>query len=290
MPRSGFPVKPFQKRLRRNIYQGGHLRFLLHTAVTAGLIAALVLTATPIWASPAVSVAPIDTPAQTVKPKPAKPQRGALSNSGRASWYSASMEGNRTASGRAYKANDFTTAHPSLPFGTVLRVYNQTNDRHVLVVVTDRGPFTKGRILDLSQRAAKRLQMTGQGVVPVVMEVVETEDGGMVNSKNGYYLRLEHAQTASDAHGLSSAYKARLNRDIRVLTATGAPYTNFEVCVGPFDSFDAAEEALRQVDATVKVKDIIEGPAAGSTLPVYAAPPQMALGSDGLPQRTFSEK
>jgi rare lipoprotein A len=264
------------------------LRFLLHTAVTAGLIAALVLTATPIWANPAVSVDPIDASTQTAKPKPLKPQRGELSNSGRASWYSSSMEGNRTASGRPYRANDFTVAHPSLPFGTVLRVHNQTNDRHVLVVVTDRGPHTKGRILDLSQRAAKRLQMTGQGIAPVVMEVVETQDGGMVNPKSGYYLRLEHAQTASDAHGLSSAYKARLNRDIQVLTANNAPYTNFEVCIGPFDSFDAAEEAMRQVDATVKVKDIIEGPVAGSTLPVYAPPPQMALGSDGLPQRTFS--
>ncbi len=67
--------------------------------------------------------------------------------------------------------HELTAAHRSLPFGTVVRVTNLENGRTVRVRITDRGPFKKGRIIDLSYAAAKRLKMVEQGIVKVRVEV-----------------------------------------------------------------------------------------------------------------------
>lgn len=89
--------------------------------------------------------------------------------SGVAAYYDANYKG-RTASGEVYDPNKFTAAHKTLPFGTHLRV-TAKNGRSVTVVVNDRGPFTKGRMLDLSLAAAKALRMTGHGLLQVTAEV-----------------------------------------------------------------------------------------------------------------------
>jgi rare lipoprotein A len=83
-----------------------------------------------------------------------------------ASYYS---EGQKTASGERFNPHGLTAAHRSLPFGTKLHVVNPKNGRSVTVRVTDRGPFIKGRALDLSLGAAKVLGMTSQGVARVAM-------------------------------------------------------------------------------------------------------------------------
>ena len=91
--------------------------------------------------------------------------------SGVAAFYSTNYSG-RTACGDRYDPNKFTAAHRSLPFGTRLRVTDPRSKRSVVVIVNDRGPFTKGRVLDLSLAAAKALNMTGRGLLNV-MAVVE---------------------------------------------------------------------------------------------------------------------
>ncbi len=91
---------------------------------------------------------------------------------GKASWYHDSLHGNPTASGEPYDRDAMTAAHRSLPFGTRVRVENQENGRAVDVTVNDRGPFVDGRIIDLSRRAAEKLDMIRAGVVEVSVEVV----------------------------------------------------------------------------------------------------------------------
>jgi len=86
---------------------------------------------------------------------------------GLASWYGRDFHGKPTASGEIFDMYEFTAAHPTLPFGTVVRVKNLRNDRTVVVRINDRGPFRSGRIIDLSYAAAVRLDMIGDGVVPV---------------------------------------------------------------------------------------------------------------------------
>ena len=94
--------------------------------------------------------------------------------SGIASWYGAPYHGQRSASGEIYDQEKLTAAHRTLPFGTRVRVRRLDRDGSVVVRITDRGPFVKSRIIDLSHGAAARLGMTDGGVAPVTLEVVET--------------------------------------------------------------------------------------------------------------------
>ncbi|MGE5504718.1 MAG: septal ring lytic transglycosylase RlpA family protein [Actinomycetota bacterium] len=90
---------------------------------------------------------------------------------GLASWYGVAYKGRRTASGERFDPADLTSAHPSLPFGTVVEVTNRLNGRRVAVVVTDRGPGG-GRIIDVSDAAARRLGMKADGTVPVEIRII----------------------------------------------------------------------------------------------------------------------
>lgn len=92
---------------------------------------------------------------------------------GKASYYSKRATGARTASGERLHHDSLTCAHRSYPFGTMLKVTNLSNDRSVIVEVTDRGPYGRGRIIDLSYAAAKELGMLSQGVATVKVERVE---------------------------------------------------------------------------------------------------------------------
>jgi len=96
---------------------------------------------------------------------------------GKASFYGNSYEGNPTASGEKYHANKFTAAHKTLPFGTVLKVTNLANNESVEVTVNDRGPFVEGRVIDLSRAAAEKLKYINQGTADVRIEVVDAGDG-----------------------------------------------------------------------------------------------------------------
>ncbi len=89
---------------------------------------------------------------------------------GKASFYSQKLHGRKTASGERLHPDSLTCAHRNYPFGTKLFVYNPVNGRHVIVKVTDRGPFVRGRIIDLSWRAAKELGILAQGVATVVVQ------------------------------------------------------------------------------------------------------------------------
>ena len=91
--------------------------------------------------------------------------------SGVAAFYDTHYSG-RTASGERYNAGRLTAAHRGLPFGTHLRVTDRHTRRTVDVVVNDRGPFTRGRVLDLSLAAAKQLQMIKRGLARVDAEIV----------------------------------------------------------------------------------------------------------------------
>lgn len=92
---------------------------------------------------------------------------------GKASYYSKRATGARTASGERLHHDSMTCAHKYYPFGTMLKVTNLANKKSVVVKVTDRGPFTRGRIIDLSWGAAKEIDMIRQGVAPVKVEVVD---------------------------------------------------------------------------------------------------------------------
>lgn len=91
---------------------------------------------------------------------------------GDASFYGAKHQGRRTASGDVFDASDFTAAHRRLPFGTRVKVTNLENGKNVVVEVNDRGPFVRGRIIDLSRAAFRQIADVSDGVVKVRVQVV----------------------------------------------------------------------------------------------------------------------
>ncbi|MCI0747222.1 MAG: septal ring lytic transglycosylase RlpA family protein [Verrucomicrobia subdivision 3 bacterium] len=91
---------------------------------------------------------------------------------GEASFYDNKFHGRRTASGERYDKSRLTAAHRTYPFGTTLRVTHLGNRRTVIVRVNDRGPFARGRIIDLSLAAARRLEMIRSGTARVKVEII----------------------------------------------------------------------------------------------------------------------
>ncbi len=92
---------------------------------------------------------------------------------GIASWYGEDFHGKQTSNKESYDMHAMTAAHKTLPFGTYVRVTNLTNGKSVVVRINDRGPFVKGRIIDLSYAAAQKLGMSDTGVAPVVIKVLK---------------------------------------------------------------------------------------------------------------------
>jgi rare lipoprotein A (peptidoglycan hydrolase) len=103
---------------------------------------------------------------QIFAPKPVSVEVGV------ASWYGGKWIGRLTASGERYRADDFTAAHKKIPFNTYVRVVDLKSDKSIIVRINNRGPFVKGRIIDLSVEAAKKLGTFKNGLAKVRLEVL----------------------------------------------------------------------------------------------------------------------
>jgi len=189
---------------------------------------------------------------------------------GKASFYADSFEGSPTASGEKYRANKFTAAHKTLPFGTVVKVTNIANKESVNVTINDRGPYVEGRVIDLSKAAAEKLKFFNQGVAEVSIEIVD--DGGgkgqtqpvmvehvtieekefydfdIVKTKHkgfgaqlGTYQELVNLLRMTDH--LKTSYKKKVTVQVKVLN--GVKY--YSLILGPFSSHDKAANFLSGV-------------------------------------------
>ncbi|MES1946958.1 rplA family protein [Salinisphaera sp. C84B14] len=98
---------------------------------------------------------------------------GGVYQRGEAAYYASSFDGRRTASGDRFDSRRLTAAHRRLPFGSRVEVTNENNGRSVIVTINDRGPYTRGRIIDLSRRAAEKIDMIRSGVAPVTLRVLD---------------------------------------------------------------------------------------------------------------------
>ncbi|MGB2924160.1 MAG: septal ring lytic transglycosylase RlpA family protein [Limnothrix sp.] len=115
----------------------------------------------------------------TNKPKP-QPKTNLVAATGRvvrtlqghASWYGPGFHGRRTANGERFNQNAMTAAHKTLPFGTRVRVTNTYNGRSVVVRINDRGPFIRGRLIDLSKGSAQQIGLVSSGVANVKLEIL----------------------------------------------------------------------------------------------------------------------
>lgn len=118
-------------------------------------------------------VAVLTLPACMTVPKGLGDYDAGFKERGVASWYGGSFHGRLTANGQVYDQFKMTAAHRLLPLGSVARVTNPENGREVEVLINDRGPFIRGRIIDLSYAAAEHLGAVYPGTLPVVVEVLQ---------------------------------------------------------------------------------------------------------------------
>ena len=97
---------------------------------------------------------------------------------GYASWYGGKFHGRKTSSGERYNKHKLTAAHNLFPFNTLVRVTNTRNNKSVVVRINDRGPFSKDRIIDLSEKAAHKLDGKTQGIIHVRLQVLKDDFQG----------------------------------------------------------------------------------------------------------------
>ncbi len=180
------------------------------------------------------------TPEPTPEPKASKRQnekraegtsKKGKTEKGLASWYGEPYHGRRTASGEIYDMHEMTAAHRTMAFGTMVKVERRDTGADVKVRITDRGPFIKGRIIDLSFAAAKKINLDIDGVAPVKVTIIGFEETPKKKAKK--------------------AKKA-------------AEHPENEICiwvqVGAFGSMDNARGAERRLEDKGETAVIIEGP------------------------------
>jgi rare lipoprotein A len=170
-----------------------------------------------------------------------------------ASWYGEPFHGRLTASGERYDMHGFTAAHRSLPFGTRLKVTSAATGRSSVVTVNDRGPFIRGRDLDLSYGAAKEIGLTGEGVGRVAVEVMDrdlryrktvTEEAMPVASGGSFAIQFGAFRDPENASRLKQALELESKGvSITQTVVDGAIY--HRVRLGPFASRAEAIQRAR---------------------------------------------
>jgi peptidoglycan lytic transglycosylase len=170
------------------------------------------------------------------------------SQTGTASWYGPGFDGKATASTAIYDQNALTAAHPTLPLGSRVMVTNIENGNSTEVIINDRGPFAKGRIIDLSFAAGKALDLIRPGTALVRLEVI---DGGPHKNQSipdsiGYTVQLGAFSHLANAKQLrESMSKSQTGVVVVPLQAKGVTY--YRVQWGAFVSRSAAEERAHQL-------------------------------------------
>lgn len=167
---------------------------------------------------------------------------------GSASWYGPGFHGNRTANGEVYDMHQFTAAHRTLPLGSVALVRSLTNGRHVTVRINDRGPFVRGRILDLSLAGAQAMGMVGRGTDEVELRVVDYQGNnglpGVLRVQVGAFADPTNARVLLQR--LQDAYPG--SKMVAVDLPVGRRY---RVYAGRFQTEAAAERASARLKAAL---------------------------------------
>jgi rare lipoprotein A len=173
---------------------------------------------------------------------------------GYASWYGPGFHGRKTANGEVYNSHQLTAAHRTLPFGSVAQVRSLTNDHRVTVRINDRGPFVKGRIIDLSLAAAQALAMAGPGTDQVELQVIGYRgDAGALG-----YLRVQVASFVEQANAQALARKLKGKySDVRIVAVELSSGRYYRVQVGQFTSEQQAEELAERLASQFDTEPLV---------------------------------
>ncbi len=167
---------------------------------------------------------------------------------GLASWYGDKEHGNLAASGERFSKYDYTAAHKSLPFGTIVRVTNLENGKDVVVNINDRGPFIRGRIIDLSYSSAKSIDLVRTGVAKVKVEVISSPSRRNENYfKPIYTVQVGSFSSKVNAMGLKDELSSSITRDVRIESIEIKGDMYYRVRVGMYSSKSKAESMKKKL-------------------------------------------
>jgi rare lipoprotein A len=170
-----------------------------------------------------------------------------LSQTGIASWYGPGFHGKATANGEIYDQQQLTAAHQTLPLGTRVMVTNLENGRVTEVIINDRGPFAKGRIIDLSYAAAQAIRMVGPGTAPVRLDVIDSPVRiRAIPSSLDYTLQLGSFTQLENARQLRDRVKQSF-ADVDIATMDSRDATYYRVHLGSFANRADAEARAREL-------------------------------------------
>lgn len=133
---------------------------------------------------------------------------------GEASWYGPGFHGRKTASGERFNTNELTAAHKTLPFGTLLKVTNLGNNLFTIVRINDRGPYVRGRIIDLSKAAKEEIGMGGTAMVRI--EIITEEDAELLRNGAELNTDTDESQIDTSEYKLTELYNKEVDADSKV--------------------------------------------------------------------------
>jgi rare lipoprotein A len=185
---------------------------------------------------------------------------------GHASWYGPGFHGRKTANGERFDQNEMTAAHKTLPFGSLVRVIDEKTGKSLLVRINDRGPYVRGRLLDLSEAAARRLGIKGRGTGDVRLEVHTPKEcapnmsfdiDGRATISRGYAVRVSRTNSFDEAINLQHKLTAAGVERVLLTRATVDGKTEYQVSVGLFSTERLAESLLAEMSGTYSSATLI---------------------------------
>lgn len=165
---------------------------------------------------------------------------------GMASWYGIEEHKNRAASGETFDKNELTAAHKTLPMDTIVRVTNLENGRDVIVRINDRGPFVKGRIIDLSYAAAREVDMLGPGIAKVKVEVISSLTRDTSYFKPKYIVQVGSFKYKENAIKLKDKLKENFE-GVRIQEYLLNREKYYRVRIGKFETRNKAEQVYKKL-------------------------------------------
>ena len=190
-------------------------------------------------------------------PQPMAAVDAGWEESGEASWYGPGFHGKQTASGEVYDMEAMTAAHKKLPFGARVRIHNLDNGRQTEVRINDRGPFARGRIIDLSRAAARDIGMLGSGTARVRIQVLEGATTARVDRREPvaipegcFLIQVGAYRDAGNATEMARRLSAR-GETVRQVEGGGVT----RVLVGPFPSAEETRLTLERYDGLLRACD-----------------------------------
>lgn len=173
---------------------------------------------------------------------------------GLASFYNSYFNGKKTANGDIFDNNKMTCAHKNLPFGTILKVTNIENDQSVIVRVNDRGPYVKGRAIDLSLAAARKLGFVSKGTATVMYEV---------------YREIREEPKLDTLRQFDTLSIPKASTFLTISPADSSFFDYYGVKLASFETFTDAMKAVNTLVAKYKIPAHIEDVSAGSSTKLY---------------------